>query len=397
MQRTRAWSVFSALLLGAAWGHRIYSDLSENKFAGQLFNGSIDIVGDVHGEIGALTTLLDLLGYDGNGFHPDGRKLVFLGDLVDRGPDSPGVVRLVKHFMSQGNAQCILGNHEVNHLLGFQTHGNKWAWGQTEVMSRDKQPKGAKGFQVLADAGFQTEMLEFFNSLPLVLMREDLLLVHAAWYPEAFEMLKDAPAGLKDAFESFRSQIEITLHEKGLDAGDMHEKDAQGLTKEIRKQLLLQNNNPVLVLTSGKEEFTTTPYFASGAWRYVNRVPWWERYNGCQDDKFIVFGHYWRKFMTEIGNFVAVAHPLDQQHPRGFEPNGPDKFHNLSPLALLGKKQNLMCIDYSVGARFEERGMGLPEGALGTQLAALRWPEMSLHLSDARVLHIDRQPVAEGM
>ena len=81
-----------------------------------LFRGPIDIVGDVHGESGALHVLLDRLGYDGNGRHPDGRRLVFVGDLVDRGPDSPGVLRLVRHLMAQGAAQCILGNHELNLL-----------------------------------------------------------------------------------------------------------------------------------------------------------------------------------------------------------------------------------------------------------------------------------------
>ena len=50
----------------------------------KLFSGPIDIIGDVHGEIGALLSLLDLLGYDGQGNHAEGRRLVFLGDLGDR-------------------------------------------------------------------------------------------------------------------------------------------------------------------------------------------------------------------------------------------------------------------------------------------------------------------------
>ena len=57
---------------------------------GELFDGPLDIIGDVHGECGTLCKLLDRLGYDGNGDHPEGRRLVFVGDLVDRGPDSPG-------------------------------------------------------------------------------------------------------------------------------------------------------------------------------------------------------------------------------------------------------------------------------------------------------------------
>ena len=49
-----------------------------------LFDGPIDIIGDVHGEIGALHSLLTHLGYDSEGDHPQGRRLVFVGDLTDQ-------------------------------------------------------------------------------------------------------------------------------------------------------------------------------------------------------------------------------------------------------------------------------------------------------------------------
>ncbi len=61
-----------------------------------LFEGPIDVIGDVHGEIGPLRELLGRLGYDAAGKHADGRRLVFVGDLGDRGPDSPAVFELVR-------------------------------------------------------------------------------------------------------------------------------------------------------------------------------------------------------------------------------------------------------------------------------------------------------------
>jgi hypothetical protein len=101
-----------------------------------LFDGSIDIVGDVHGEIEALQQLLGHLGYQDNGKHPEGRRLVFIGDLADRGPDSPAVVRLVSQLVREKLAQCMLGNHATpskrpdpfvcdpnQHLRSFQYHG----------------------------------------------------------------------------------------------------------------------------------------------------------------------------------------------------------------------------------------------------------------------------------
>ncbi|MEU8945037.1 polynucleotide kinase-phosphatase [Streptomyces sp. NPDC048489] len=73
--------------------------------------GPFDIVGDIHGCSAELETLLDTLGYV-DGVHPQGRTVVFVGDLVDRGPDTPGVLRRVMSMVGSGNALCVPGNHE---------------------------------------------------------------------------------------------------------------------------------------------------------------------------------------------------------------------------------------------------------------------------------------------
>ncbi|MEU3935836.1 polynucleotide kinase-phosphatase [Streptomyces sp. NPDC029044] len=73
--------------------------------------GPFDIIGDIHGCAAELEALLGKLGYV-DGVHPDGRTAVFVGDLVDRGPDSPGVLRRVMAMVKSGNALCVPGNHE---------------------------------------------------------------------------------------------------------------------------------------------------------------------------------------------------------------------------------------------------------------------------------------------
>jgi protein phosphatase len=100
--------------------------------------GPFDVIGDVHGCRGELETLLGELGYvlardaDGRAVgarHPAGRKAVFVGDLVDRGPDTPGVLRLVMGMVAAGDALSVCGNHEqklVRALSGRNvqvTHG----------------------------------------------------------------------------------------------------------------------------------------------------------------------------------------------------------------------------------------------------------------------------------
>ncbi|WP_405997969.1 polynucleotide kinase-phosphatase [Streptomyces sp. NBC_00829] len=83
---------------------RRYNDLTH-------LTGPFDIIGDIHGCSSELETLLAKLGYV-DGAHPEGRTAVFVGDLVDRGPDSPGVLRRVMSMVASGNALCVPGNHE---------------------------------------------------------------------------------------------------------------------------------------------------------------------------------------------------------------------------------------------------------------------------------------------
>ncbi len=55
--------------------------------------------------------------------HPDGRRAIFLGDLVDRGPKIPATVTLVRQMVARGQALCVLGNHDVK--LARYLHGKK--------------------------------------------------------------------------------------------------------------------------------------------------------------------------------------------------------------------------------------------------------------------------------
>lgn len=87
--------------------------------------GPFDIIGDVHGCFDELQELLLKLGYSVNRsdeteknfgisvLAPENRKVIFVGDLVDRGPDSPSVLRLVMSMVNAGVAYCVPGNHDL--------------------------------------------------------------------------------------------------------------------------------------------------------------------------------------------------------------------------------------------------------------------------------------------
>ena len=81
-------------------------------------HGPFDIIGDVHGCYDELIALLTLLGYQVDNAElkampPAGRKAIFVGDLVDRGPGIPQVLRLVMNMVEDGAAFCVPGNHDI--------------------------------------------------------------------------------------------------------------------------------------------------------------------------------------------------------------------------------------------------------------------------------------------
>lgn len=99
-------------------------------------HGPFDIIGDIHGCYDEMVQLLAKLGYrvEANpdaprAYAPAGRKAIFLGDLVDRGPNSPAVLRLVMSMVQQGDALCVPGNHDAKLFRKLKGHKVKVAHG----------------------------------------------------------------------------------------------------------------------------------------------------------------------------------------------------------------------------------------------------------------------------
>ena len=109
--------------------------------------GPFDIIGDVHGCLDELLELLDELGYeieisdeDGDTIcdvrPPEGRKAVFVGDLVDRGPNTPGVLRLVMNMVEADRAICLPGNHDMKLLRALRGRKVTLAHGLAESLEQ---------------------------------------------------------------------------------------------------------------------------------------------------------------------------------------------------------------------------------------------------------------------
>ena len=252
----------------------------------KLPDGPLDLVGDVHGDIDALRELMNQLGYDDDGNHVDGRFLVFVGDLTDRGPDSVAVVQLVQHLVETGKANCVLGNHELNIMLDQEKFDNGWFFGEKFFDNSGKEIKQ----NIASDSSDRDAIVEFFKSLPLVLQREDVHVVHACWQQEMVEMASESTDVLK-IYEQHRFNINLGLAIRS---------DMQDWQKKQRHQ----NLNPVKVLTSGLEVKVAVPFEASGKIRYLERFPWWNDYN---DDAFCFFGHYSHPFGELRGGTRAIC------------------------------------------------------------------------------------------
>jgi protein phosphatase len=142
--------------------------------------GPFDVIGDVHGCRTELEALLGKLGYTvtrdaagraADAVPPDARTALFLGDLVDRGPDSPGVLRLVMGMVAAGHALAVPGNHENKLTRALSGRNVQVSHGLAGTLS---QLAGE-------DEAFRKEVAEFCHGLVshLVLDGGRLVVAHA--------------------------------------------------------------------------------------------------------------------------------------------------------------------------------------------------------------------------
>lgn len=122
--------------------------------------GPFDIIGDVHGCYDELIDLLRSLGYS-DSFPPQpptGRTAIFLGDLVDRGPQSPEVVRLVMDMVKAGTALCVPGNHDVKFMRAIWGKKVNIAHGLAESLAQFAECEQTH-------PGFSAAAAEFIDAL----------------------------------------------------------------------------------------------------------------------------------------------------------------------------------------------------------------------------------------
>ena len=155
-------------------------------------NESYDLIGDLHGEADVLRDLLARLGYTqpragASHRHPHGRRVIFLGDYVDRGPAIRETLHLVRAMVESGAALALCGNHELDSIL-YGTPDGAGGWLRTHSVANTAMH--ARTQAEFADRPDEwREWLRWFQTLPLSLDLPGLRAVHACWDPSQIAIL----------------------------------------------------------------------------------------------------------------------------------------------------------------------------------------------------------------
>ena len=279
-----------------------------------------DFIGDIHGQFHKLTALLTRLGYKlretactSTWHHPAGRRVIFLGDYLDRGPAVREVLHTVRSMVDAGDALAILGNHELNAVLYHTPNG----WGGH---LREHTMTTTKGHATTLEAFGDREAewatwVEWMKDLPMFLDLGSVRAVHACWDSPSVERL--CGASLRD-HEFLRASA------------------AKGTSEFNAIRTIL--NGPELALPHGM-----TFYDPSGRERTVARVRWWGVIEGMP-----------------LGDIVlplalpSIRYPLCQCIARSipsYASNGPPVFFGhywLPPQeAIAPLAPNIACLDFS--------------------------------------------------
>jgi hypothetical protein len=155
-----------------------------------------DFIGDLHGMLRPLEALLVALGYERKDpvwRHPEGRKAMFVGDLMDRGPKNRAVIALVRAMVDAGEAHCVLGNHEFNAVHFATPHPDIPGRHLRERSDKNLRQHHAflSEYYTDGEAGMEAmkEDLRWIRSLPPFLDLGDARMVHACWNEESRKVL----------------------------------------------------------------------------------------------------------------------------------------------------------------------------------------------------------------
>src|SRR5436190_7522862 len=146
-----------------------------------LETSKIDFIGDIHGHADKLEKLLKKMGYSfrsGSYMHPE-RKVLFIGDYIDRGPKIKETVNLIRAMTENKQAVALMGNHEYNALCFHYTESQGGHLRRHSIKNILQHMKTLEAFKNRQEE--YNDMLNWFKTLPLYYETGFFRAVHACW------------------------------------------------------------------------------------------------------------------------------------------------------------------------------------------------------------------------
>lgn len=201
-----------------------------------------DIIGDIHGHYDLLIRMLDKLGYQNSGesyLHPGGRKVIFTGDFINRGPKIRKTVNLIRKMVESGDALTVLGNHELNAIL-YETMDKQGKFLQKHL-PQFKLPL-MKTFDEYRNYPEEfKEVVKWFRTLPVYLDLGNLRVVHGCWSDEHVATIQEFMNGEIRLKKSF---LRTYVTNKTLNTA-LNEL-IKGVELQLPRDLLIKDNNGVI-------------------------------------------------------------------------------------------------------------------------------------------------------
>lgn len=278
----------------------------------------VDIIGDIHGYCSKLEELLKKMNYEkmnGAWKHPE-RKVIFVGDYIDRGPEIRETLRLVRNMVEAGAAIALMGNHEYN-ALAYHTPDGKGGFLREHVADKTHQHSAT-----LAQFYFYRDewdsFLSWFRQLPIYYENDQLRCVHACWDQEHIDWLK------ANKYNTMTDQLLFDSHNRDKHAYRVIEETLKGKEFDIPEKYQWKDKD--------------------GHLRKANRIKWWVKPHGSKWGEFlfncpdelkvkefdaiikvnvypadappVFFGHYWLedKFpVIQSSNVICVDYSVAKQ------------------------------------------------------------------------------------
>ena len=234
-------------------------------------------VGDIQGCAPSLKALVKKI--------PKKSNMIFLGDLVNRGPDSLGTLRQLKSLQESGRAECILGNHDL-HLLAID--------------AGLRNTKGLDTVDAILKATDRKELIHWIRNRPMALSNGKVLTVHAGVLPQwdlqqTIECAQEVEKALRSKFyKDFLANM----------YGNTPNKWSNSLKGYERLRLITNALTRMRFCTpSGQMEFESKEGLENGAKGYI---PWFNVPKRKTADTLVYFGHWSTLGLLRRSNVIGL-------------------------------------------------------------------------------------------